>query len=403
MKITIIGAGIAGLTLGLACQRAGMDVKIFEKANELRTIGGGILLWPHGLRFLQELGIADALQNAWMSVKSMNIISHSGKRICRDDHDEIYALLGGEILPIDRAHVQQLLVAQLNPGTLITGKACLSVESHADYACAYFADGSMHQADLIVGADGIHSVVRAAIFPEAKSTYTGFCWWGGIVSADVVPHFPVNEVQFILGQGKICSIWPTHGNRFMWYLPVKMTLDHFDHADESHTQALQFCRGWNDDVQRMIAAPQQAQRFHVPINELAPLPSSFTGRTVLIGDAASAFGPLLGQGANKAIEDAYLLATLLCQHPQDLHMMLRHYDTLRRSRHQRFFDLERMSADALIHETPEALQFFEEQLPNINLVTMYQDMIPLVNEAACDGLRVLALSSLAALGTTPTN
>lgn len=391
MKITIIGAGIAGLTLGLACQRAGIDVKIFEKADELRTIGGGILLWPHGLRFLNELGLADCLQPAWMSVKSTNIISHRGQHIFGDELGEINALLGGEILPIDRAHVQQQLAAQLDAGTLVTGKTCLRVETRDDGARTIFADGSEDHADLVVGADGIHSVVRASIFPEAKSTYTGFCWWGGIVAADVVPNFPINEVQYILGQGKICSIWPTHGKRFMWYLPIKISLDSFDREDEGHLLARELCHGWNDDVQRIIAAPQQAQRFHVPINELPPQQLCYSGRTVLIGDAASAFGPLLGQGANKAIEDAYLLAALLRQHPQNLPQnlagMLKHYNEMRRARHQRFFDLERMSADALIHETPEALQFFEEQLPKINLVMMYQDMIPLVNEAACDELR----------------
>jgi 2-polyprenyl-6-methoxyphenol hydroxylase-like FAD-dependent oxidoreductase len=107
------------------------------------------------------------------------------------------------------------------------------------------------------------------------------------------------------------------------------------------------------------------------------------GRTVLIGDAASAFGPLLGQGANKAIEDAYLLSTLLKNYSSHMQTVLPRYEALRRARHQRFFDLEHLSAEALIHETPEALNFFEKHLPGINLVTMYQDMIPLVNAAAC--------------------
>ena len=392
MKVIIIGAGIAGLTLGLACQRAGMEVKIIEKAQELRTIGGGILLWPHGLHYLQQLGLADCLQTSWMSVRGMNICNHSGQYIYREEHAELYSLLDGEILPIDRSQLQQLLVAQLAQDTLTLGKACSKVENHADHVRVFFADGSEESADLVVGADGIHSAVRQAVFPHAKPAYSGFCWWGGIAARHYVPHFPVAEVQIVLGQSKLCSIWPTHGENFMWYLPVKMPLQDFAVQGDGRLQAETICQGWNDDVLRLIIAPQRAQRFHVPIYELAPARSA-VGRTVLIGDAASAFGPLLGQGANKAIEDAYVLALLLQHQTGDLPEILNRYEQLRHARHQRFFELERMSADAMIHDTSEALQFFEEQLPLINLTIMYQDMIPLVNREACEKLRVEALQT----------
>lgn len=381
-KIIIIGAGIAGLTLGLACQRAGFEVRIYEKAKALKTIGGGIILWPHGYRFLQELGIADCLQSAWMSVKSLNIISHRGGRLCSDDYAEINTLLDGEILPIDRSLFQQLLASQLQKDTLLLDKSCADIQINNESARVKFTDGSEEFADLIIGADGIHSAVRNLLNSKAKPGYTGYCWWGGIVNHDVVPHFPVNEVQFIMGNSKVCSVWPTHGKRFMWYLPVKMPLEKFTRHDDGYLLAHELCQGWNADVQNIIAAEQQGQRFHVPIMELLPDRFSFYGRAVLIGDAASAFGPLLGQGANKAIEDAYVLSLLLKQ-AGDIPTLLSRYDDMRRARHQRFLELERMSAESLIHDTPEALQYFEQEIPKINLVTMFQDMIPLVNAAAC--------------------
>jgi len=387
-KIMIIGAGIAGLTLGLACQRAGLEVKIYEKAAALKTIGGGIILWPHGYRFLQELSIADGLQSVWMSVKSLNIISHRGSRLCSDDYAEINGLLGGEIIPIDRSLFQQLLASQLQQNTLILNKSCADIQIKNDNAGVKFADGSEDHADLIVGADGIHSAVRSILNPDAKPVYTGYCWWGGIVNHDVVPHFPVNEVQFIMGRSKVCSVWPTHGNRFMWYLPVKMPLEKFNRNDDGYLLAHELCQGWNADVQKIIAADQQGQRFHVPIMELIPERSNFSGRAVLIGDAASAFGPLLGQGANKAIEDAYVLSLLLRQRC-DMPALLSRYEELRRARHHRFLELERMSAESLIHETAEALQYFEQEIPKINLVTMFQDMIPLVNAEACEEIAAI--------------
>ncbi len=387
MKIVIIGAGVAGLTLGLACQRAGMDVRIFDKAKELRTIGGGILLWPHGLQFLDELGLSDCLRPAWMSVSCMNIVSSRGQNLMHEDSAELYSLLDGEILPIDRSQLQQMLISQLADNTLILDKTCMNVESRADYARVIFADGSEACADLVVGADGANSAVRHAIYPSAKPTYNGFCWWGGIVDSNIVPNLPVDEAHFILGQGKFCSIWPTQGNKFMWYLPVKMPLTAFTNVSDYQLMAESICADWNDDVQRIVAAPQVAQRFHLPIYELAPRKNSSTDCVTLIGDAAATTGPLLGQGANRAIEDAYLLSNLLQDDSQYLCQTLAYFDELRYARHQRVFELEQQSADALIQETPEALEFFESQIQYINLAMMYQDMIPLVNAKACAELR----------------
>tara|TARA_R110000868_G_scaffold350501_2_gene611715 strand:+ start:818 stop:1993 length:1176 start_codon:yes stop_codon:yes gene_type:complete len=386
MKVIIIGAGIAGLTFGLACQQAGWDVRIIEKAKKLECIGGGILLWPHGLRYLESLGLVDCLRSVQMSATRMNIVGHRGQVVYSEAHAELYRKLEGEILPVDRSEVQQRLVALLNEGVLSLGVSCTAIEEKDDGAYVMFDDGTEARADLVVGADGIHSSVRAAINPSAQPQYAGFCWWGGMIDRSVVPHFPVDEVQFILGQNKLCSIWPAHGERFMWYLPVKMPLSAFNQACDGQVQAQEICNGWHDDVVSIITAPQTTQRFHLPIDELAPGQLMTKGRTVLIGDAACASGPLLGQGANRAIEDAYVLVNSLKCDTSDVPQQLLSYAKKRLPRHQRFFELEHLSSDALMHESLEALMYFEEQLPHINLSLMYQDMIPLVNKEACDNL-----------------
>jgi FAD-dependent urate hydroxylase len=387
MKVIIIGAGIAGLVLGTACQRAGFQVKVFDKASELRSIGGGVLLWPHGLRFLEDLGLLSGLQSAKMSVKAMNIVSHLGNTIYNEDHATLYSLLDGEILPIDRSLLQQRLLYMLSGDVVKLDSAFVRVESNAGKVQAVFADGSVEEGDLIVGADGVNSAVRLATQPESKAAYSGFCWWGGMVDRCHVPEFPVNEVQFILGKNKICSVWPTCGERYMWYLPVKMPLQDFITTGDGSSQAHALSAGWNQNVLNMITAPQSSQRFHVPIYELPPIPNSAKSSVTLIGDAACTTGPLLGQGANKAIEDAYFLCLFLQKYSNDIPQALHRFDALRYSRQQRLFELEHMSADALMHGTDAELNFFEENIPHINLTEMYQDMIPLVNAKACAALR----------------
>lgn len=387
MKVIILGAGIAGLTMANACQRAGMHVQIYEQAKTLTTIGGGIFLWPHGLRFLDELGLSACFHDARFTASGMNIISHKGERIFAESHAELYKLLDGEILPIDRSYLQQQLVHLLAVETLFLNKQVIAVDQKLDCASVTFADGSVEEADLIVGADGIHSAVRSHVLPNAKAQYSGYCCWGGIIDRDVVPHFPEQEVQIILGKGKLCTVWPLHNKRFMWYLPVKMPLHDFSSEPSGFDQAKILVRGWNDDVMRIVSAPQCAQHFHVPIDELPPQSTCVRQRTVLIGDAALSFGPLLGQGANKAIEDAYLLTKAL-QQVAPLSDRLAMYDRLRKPRHQRFFELEHMSAEAMIHETEDALNFFVSHIPLINLKFMYQDIIPLVDRLACSTLKM---------------
>lgn len=381
MKIIIVGAGIAGLTLGLACQAMSMQVKIVDKTKALNTIGGGILLWPHGVSCLDRLGLWEKLKPVCMSATCMNLYGHLGNLLLREDHADLYDLMNGEIYPLDRSVMQQRLAAELNHGVLELGKACQSVESHSDYARIIYADGTEETADLIVGADGVHSVVRQAVSPESVPVYSGTCWWGGMVDRLHVPHFSANEVHFIMGQGKLCSVWPAHNNRFMWYLPVKMPLESFSSA-EGQQQAEAICKDWHPDVMRLVTAPQSAQRFHVPIYQVAPPKQISAGRLVLIGDAACVYGPLLGQGVNKAIEDTFVLSQLLQQHPQSIPDALLPYHPLRAARHQRFYELEQMAADSLMHDEAVTLRQFEAAVPEINLAMMYQDVIPLVNRVA---------------------
>lgn len=393
MKIIVIGAGISGLVFAHACQRAGMEVKIYDSAKELRTIGGGILLWPHAIRFLKEMQLAEYLQDAWQSVRALDIISHDGKNIFHEQHDGLYQMLDGEILPIDRSLMQRLLVDKLPADVLELNKTCTGIADVGEKVVASFQDGATESADLIVGADGIHSAVRAALFPAAEPIYSGFCWWGGIVDGAYVPELPKDHAHFVMGVRKLASIWPTHGGKFMWYLPVKMPREQFQLEGNGRAQAQGIVTGWNNVAVKLVAAPQCAERFHVPINEMPPLETYSKGRAVLIGDAACTVGPLLGQGANKAIEDAFVLSRLL-QASGRLTDKLSRYDALRQSRHAILFALEHAAADSLMQDTAEQLAGFEAALPSINLTFMYQDVIPLVHKAACDAL-IAACSMLA--------
>jgi len=386
MKIIIIGAGISGLTLALACQKAGMEVKIYENAKKLRNIGGGLLLWPHGTRYLEWLGLSDCLQPYRVPVKRCNIVGTEGQTIFSEDYAAFYALLGGQILPIDRSLLQQALVAKLPENILVTGKQCINIKTGPDAAEVTFADGTTDSADLVIGADGIHSTVRNIINNKSELEYTNYCWWGGIIEQKDVPGLPADEVFVAIGIGKMCIVWPTHGEKFMWYLPVKMTAAELAREGNGWSQLQDICAGWHPEVEKIINAPGSTQRFHLPIYTLPPQQHWSSARVTLIGDAAHAIGPILGQGANLAIEDVFVLLHCLQQDSDNIFTKLERYETFRHARARRLYELETQSAAAMVNDDIETLEAFQGQLPQLDLATIYQDLIPLIDETACQEL-----------------
>jgi len=382
MKIIIIGSGIAGLTLSLACQRSGMQVSIYEKAQQLKNIGGGILLWPHGLRYLNWLGLADCLRPYHVDVTGFDMLSDKGDKIFSEKYADLYSLLGGGILPIDRSIFQQALLAKLDKNNLHLAKTCVRVSSDEKEACAYFADGTEDSADIIVGADGIYSTVRQYVNPHAAHEYANYCWFGGIIEKNNTAFFLKDRACLAMGINKIFIAWPTAQQRMMWYMPVKMSLENYA-KDAELAQLNRLCADWLPEIKETVFSSSNRQRFYLPIHTMAPQ-DLFKQRIVLIGDAAHALGPILGQGASQAIEDAYLLFHSLLKMHDGHHQHLANYATLRLEKYQRLAVLENQTADAMVHETKETLDLFQDQVKDLSLLAMYQELIPWVNEAYCE-------------------
>lgn len=307
---TVVGAGIGGLTAALALHRRGLRVSVYERAAQFGEVGAGISLWPNATRVLKRLGVLDAVEQRSARLGYLGVCDAAGRVLMRvpTDRYEVPSLCAY------RPDLVEALRAALPDGTVRLGHTLTAVEERDDQVFASFANGSVAGADILVGADGIRSAVRASTLGATSPRYSGYPCWRGI--APVTRQWETGRFTESWGDGKRFGLLPTGGGRMYWYatanLPAGTRLDHAD-AEKARVAAL--FADWHDPIPEMIASTHADRVLFNDIHDLAPSRPWHTGRTVLIGDAIHATTPNLGQGGCTAIEDGWLLAELLQDKP----------------------------------------------------------------------------------------
>ncbi|OFT84480.1 FAD-dependent monooxygenase [Corynebacterium sp. HMSC29G08] len=332
MRIGIIGAGIAGLALGAALHRAGIDVQIYEEHAQIRSGGAGITLAPNGLAALDALGIgADfrALQLQQAPLQG-GIRNPQGDWLTR-----ISPQITRASLALDRTTLHSLLVAGIPSSRVHTSAAAVGVDARS--GTVTFADGSEARFDVVVGADGIRSAVRATCFDDPGMTYAGYNTWRAITE-----EVPLDAGFETWGTRARFGAVPLHDGHAYWFAVTSGP------EAQPGTQALHQLHAtfaqWHDPIPALLRATPKASIQYLPIHELAkPLPSYHNEKVVLIGDAAHAMTPNLGQGACQGLEDAAVLARLLRAGSTDFSA----YDTHRRRRSQQIARQSRLIGRAL--------------------------------------------------------
>lgn len=384
MKIIIIGAGVAGLVLASACSQEGMEVKLYEKAKQLQTIGGGVVLWPNGWRYLSWLGLSERIQSYRPNVISCRTHGAKGNEINNEAYTELYARLNGGYFPIERSLLQKTLLTYLPDNRIAFNKTCVAIKESEKEGCVFFSDGTSDSADIIIGADGVHSSVRECLSDNKNIDDSGYCWWGGIIEQRKIPTLPTDETFFAIEYGKILFVWPLHDGNFMWYIAIKIDPSLLILGEQGFNQLKTLCAKWQDvKVQQLLAVAEGLSYFQVPIKTVSPKQSWLGQRTTLIGDAAHAMGPLLGLGTNLAIEDAFVLFHLLKNTDSDISHTIRKYESLRYSKVSQLTKLEAQSAAAVINADILEMDIFQQGLYTTNLLTEYKDLIPYIDENAC--------------------
>ncbi|MFF5477734.1 FAD-dependent monooxygenase [Streptomyces sp. NPDC012935] len=316
-KAIVVGGGIGGLATALALTSKGWTVEVLERAPELREVGAGLSLWPNALRALGALGVGDRVRAQAMSESATGIRDDRGRWLSRLDTAEM-ARRHGTAAMIHRADLLALLAQALPSGVLRTGVEVTGVLP--DGSVAHSA--GLSSAQLVVGADGIRSAVRNSVWPGAAAPrYAGYATWRAVTG-------PIT----IEGSGESWG----RGARFGYAaLPDGRAYCYAAATAEEGAPlwGLDELRrrfgSWHDPIPALLNATSPDAVLRHDIYELPPLPTFVRGRVALVGDAAHAMTPNLGQGACQALEDAVVLAACM-EHPDGLHA----YDAQRRPRTQ---------------------------------------------------------------------
>ncbi|MCH7388868.1 FAD-dependent urate hydroxylase HpxO [Acinetobacter modestus] len=333
MNIAIVGAGMGGLTAGIALKKFGHQVTIYEQAAEILPVGAAISLWSNGVKCLNYLGLTDQIQALGGEMQSLAYVDGLNQHtMTQFSLTPLYKEVGQRAYPIARADLQQLLMQQFGLEDIKLGMKMTTIEDHTDHVCLHFHDGSQVQADLLIGADGTHSITRKFVLGyQVERRYAGYVNWNGLVEINEAIA-PAQQWTTYVGEGKRVSLMPVAENRFYFFFDVPIEVDLPNQRDQYKTELKKHFKDWCAPVHQLIDCLDEQRTNRVEIHDIEPFMNFYRGRVVLLGDAAHSTTPDIGQGGCQAMEDAIYLARALQINTFGLDDALERYQNKRNDR-----------------------------------------------------------------------
>jgi salicylate hydroxylase len=333
LRAAIVGGGIGGLSAANALRRRGVDAMVYEQAKVIGEVGAGVFIYPNSLRQLDRMGFGAALAAVGAKVGR-------GSEYCRMDGSVVGPILTTDssgwngLYGMHRADLLDVLARALPPRAICTDHRCIGFEQDSTAARLRFANGASAEADVVIAADGIQSVLQPHVVAPQPPEYSGVRAYRGLIAREKLPRWRKEAHQVWMGDGKHFMVFPVRNGSLLNYVgfvpTTTETAESWSAPGDRDELAASF-QGWDPRVTGLLEKVETC--FWWSLYDRRPLPSWTSGRLALLGDAAHAMLPHLGQGANQAIEDGVALAVLLeGRDAADVPAILTRYERLRRVR-----------------------------------------------------------------------
>lgn len=308
MKIAIIGAGIGGLTTAIALKQKGFKVEIFEASTAFKKAGSGINLAINAMQVYKKLGIYEQIASLGNYTNVLHITDEKLNKITSVNLQNAEIAYKAKTFAIHRAALHTILVNQLADVNIHLNKKLQSVHQENNKVSIRFEDGTLQTSDILIGADGIHSMVRKSIFSNTKIRIAKQVCWRGIVKI-AIPKSYKTELNELWGKGKRFGFVHINENEVYWYALANYKKDY--QKEYSNTNLEELFSSFNPLIKKIIVNTNKSYIIFNEMIDLKPISTWYKNNVCLIGDAAHATTPNLGQGACQAIESAYVIAECL--------------------------------------------------------------------------------------------
>ncbi|MEM8856857.1 MAG: FAD-dependent monooxygenase [Chloroflexota bacterium] len=302
-KISIIGGGITGLTTAIGLEQAGYETEVFEAAPAFKPSGAGIIISPNAMQVLTSFGLAKDVQQAGKSIDALRLAKTNGSIM----QTAAMQFDGIGSVGIHRGKLHEILLANLKSDVCF-GKRLTNISDGENGIHLEFNGDEKQTADVVLAADGIHSAMRQTLFPKSQLRDSGQVCWRGVSDNTAVGEFAGSLPVEIWGAGQRMGIVPLADDQTYWYATDVLASDPItldDAAEKEHL--LNVFADFPAPTLELIKAVPAEKILRHRLNDLAPIPQWHTGSILLLGDAAHAMTPNLGQGAAQGIVDAWTI------------------------------------------------------------------------------------------------
>ena len=312
LRILVVGAGVGGISIARGLLRDGHDVTVFERRPDVTPGGGAVTIWSNGSTVLGQLGVD--MDGAGQPLSTVRVVTATGRRVTTVDLTAIVDRLGAPVRMVPRRVLLERLLEGFPVDRIRCNARAIGVVSTQNGVRLEFEDGSSVEGDLLIGADGLHSMVRDIVGAQPAEP-TGWCSWQGLIT---LPHVADKQVaQMIIGEHGNLGLWPAGGSDLQWWFDLPWSPD-FVRPERPIDMLRSHFKGWSDSADRVLATLTDEDPAPSPFPHFRhPIPHSGQGAVTLLGDAAHTMPPTLAQGTNQALLDTMVLCKVLSDFQKD--------------------------------------------------------------------------------------